>query len=268
MGTIYRSTVPEAYEPIYIIREGENNVGSVVFDLTWLSQNYGSGTASVNFRRSRDKEAYTVNASQSGNVLTWTLTDADKTYNGKGKAEVKWMVGNNVAKVVPFDVYVSQSGDYMGRFDATPSDGSLNPVTSNGIYDYVNAHSGGGGDDSTFLINIEYNDTTTGYDIVTDPDDVLAAANAKKVLFVIASGEDEGTEWWSGPYRALAEVELDENGDPASCQIDVTEVIGAAESNGRVTLTVAQSQIIIDAADPTHNSAYFDTTSFRLTPAE
>lgn len=266
MGTIYRTTVPEAYEPIYIIREGENNVGSVVFDLTWLSQNYGSGTASVNFRRSRDKEAYTVNASQSGNVLTWTLTDADKTYNGKGKAEVKWMVGNNVAKVVPFDVYVSQSGDYMGRFDATPSDGSLNPVTSNGIYDYVNAHSGGGGGD-LFIVKVFDAEGSGEYSFLTDADDIAAAIQARKALFVAVGGTDEGTEWWTGPYPAEGEVEPDESGSPAAFQINVASTTSASNANGKLSLTFADIMIQHNFSDPTEDSITIDFPTYKVTLA-
>lgn len=87
-------------------RRGETGVTSVVFDVSQLIKTYGAGTAVLLARRPGDTSAYPVPAVQSGNTVTWTVSDTDTSNDGRGTAELFWYVGAALAKSVVFSTSV------------------------------------------------------------------------------------------------------------------------------------------------------------------
>jgi hypothetical protein len=88
---------------------GENEARQIVFDLSWLIQTYGQGTAVLLAKRSEDENAYPVTlAEQSGTTLTWTVTDVDTYYVGHGKAELFWYIDNVLAKSIVYSTWTEQ----------------------------------------------------------------------------------------------------------------------------------------------------------------
>ena len=88
---------------------GENEARQIVFDLSWLIETYGQGTAVLLAKRSEDENAYPVTlAEQSGTTLTWTVTDVDTYYVGHGKAELFWYIDNVLAKSIVYSTWTEQ----------------------------------------------------------------------------------------------------------------------------------------------------------------
>lgn len=77
---------------------GENEARQIIFDLTDYISTYGPGTARLLHQRDGDPAPYIVPAVQSGNTLTWTVTDEDTAVPGTGSAELQWTVNNALAK--------------------------------------------------------------------------------------------------------------------------------------------------------------------------
>jgi hypothetical protein len=90
-------------------RQGEHGVRQVRFDLSYLIETFGEGTAILVHKRSQDLAPYIVSAVQDGDRLEWTVTDADTAYKGFGKAEIRWTVGDDLAKTVTYKTSVQRS---------------------------------------------------------------------------------------------------------------------------------------------------------------
>lgn len=90
-------------------RQGEHGVRQVRFDLSYLIETFGEGTAILVHQRSQDLVPYIVSAVQDGDRLEWTVTDADTAYKGLGKAEIRWTVGDDLAKTVTYKTSVQRS---------------------------------------------------------------------------------------------------------------------------------------------------------------
>ena len=90
-------------------RQGEHGVRQVRFDLSYLIENFGEGAAILVHQRSQDLAPYIVSAVQDGDRLEWTVTDADTAYKGLGKAEIRWTVGDDLAKTVTYKTSVQRS---------------------------------------------------------------------------------------------------------------------------------------------------------------
>ena len=111
---------------IPIGRQGEREARQIVFDLSWMVEQFGEGSAVLMHQRSQDGLPYQVDAVRDGNTLTWTVTDTDTAFVGYGKAEIRWTVGDALAKTVIYKTRVMESitGDteipdpYQSWYDA------------------------------------------------------------------------------------------------------------------------------------------------------
>ena len=90
-------------------RQGEKGVRQVWFDLGYLIENFGEGTAVLVHQRNQDLAPYIVNAEQSGNNLMWTLDELDTAYEGFGRAEIRWTVDDALAKTVTYKTNTMRS---------------------------------------------------------------------------------------------------------------------------------------------------------------
>ena len=90
-------------------RQGEHGVRQVWFDLAYLIENFGEGTAMLVYQRNKDLAPYIVSATQTGNNLMWTIDETDTAYEGFGRAEIRWMVDDDLAKTVIYKTNVQKS---------------------------------------------------------------------------------------------------------------------------------------------------------------
>lgn len=94
---------------IDIGRQGEHGVRQVWFDLSYLIENFGDGTALLVNQRPMDSAPYMVTTEQNGNTLVWTIGETDTAYEGFGKLEIRWTVNNDLAKTVVYRTMTAKS---------------------------------------------------------------------------------------------------------------------------------------------------------------
>ena len=93
-------------ETIVLGRRGTYNTQEVTFDLSYLVDNYGAGTAALMVKRSQDTSAYPAIVSQEDNTLTWVVSDVDTYYPGAGECELMWYVDEGLAKTIIYPLVV------------------------------------------------------------------------------------------------------------------------------------------------------------------
>ena len=119
-------TSPCADPKILIGRQAENNAIKVVFDLSFLIQNFGEGTAVLVHQRTKDNAPYIVTTQQDGSTLSWNVSNIDTAYVGVGQAELRWTVGNTLAKTIIYKTWTVKSitadevmpDEYQSWYDA------------------------------------------------------------------------------------------------------------------------------------------------------
>lgn len=90
-------------------RQMEHGVRQVWFDLSYLIENFGEGTATLVHQRNQDLAPYIVSAEQTSTNLMWTIDETDTAYEGFGKAEIRWVVDGDLAKTVIYKTSVQRS---------------------------------------------------------------------------------------------------------------------------------------------------------------
>lgn len=95
---------------IEIGKQGENGATQVAFDVSEIIETYGAGTAYVVVQRRGDAEPYLLdNTVQSGNTVTWTVSNIDTDVYGTGRVQLFWMINEQVAKSVTYQFYVEEA---------------------------------------------------------------------------------------------------------------------------------------------------------------
>lgn len=94
-------------------RQGENLARQVVFDLSAWEAEYGPGTAELIHQRPGDASPYPVAAVREGSTLVWTLTATDtavaSSYGSDGRCELRWYVGETLAKSKTWRTWVESA---------------------------------------------------------------------------------------------------------------------------------------------------------------
>lgn len=93
---------------IQLGRCGENLATRVIFDCTGLVQLYGDGTAEL-LHELKDGTVYPVAIKQDGTSVSWTVSASDTATVGAGRAELRWYVGDTLAKSAKFRTSVSSA---------------------------------------------------------------------------------------------------------------------------------------------------------------
>ena len=104
---------------IIIGRRGTYETEEVVFDVSYLVNSYGAGTAALLVKRPQDSTAYPATISQSGNTVTWVISNVDTVYKGHGECELYWYVGNGLAKSIIWDITILRD---VGETTDSPPD--------------------------------------------------------------------------------------------------------------------------------------------------
>ena len=94
-------------------RCGENEARQIRFDIDWLIETYGEGVATLVHERPKDVAPYIVPIEQTEHEVVWTVTDGDTTYPGTGRCEIRWVVGDVIAKTITYrtEILHSITGD-------------------------------------------------------------------------------------------------------------------------------------------------------------
>ena len=90
-------------------RQMEHGVRQVWFDLSYLIENFGEGTATLVHQRNQDLAPYIVTTEQTNTNLMWTIDETDTAYEGFGRAEIRWVVDDDLAKTVIYKTNVQKS---------------------------------------------------------------------------------------------------------------------------------------------------------------
>lgn len=89
-------------------RQGENLATCIIFDCTGLVQLYGDGTAEL-LHELKSGTVYPVAVTQDGASVSWTVSASDTATVGAGRAELRWYVGDTLAKSAKFRTSVSSA---------------------------------------------------------------------------------------------------------------------------------------------------------------
>lgn len=101
---------------IIIGRRGTYDTERIVFDVSYMAQLYGDGTAVLMVKRPADTYAYEAQTTRDGETVVWVISETDTAYKGHGECELYWYVGGEaLAKSVIFSIAVlrdiGDSGD-------------------------------------------------------------------------------------------------------------------------------------------------------------
>lgn len=89
---------------------GENIVTEIAFDYSAWKKEYGDGVLALELKRYGDTYAYPVVISTEGDSTSvWTIRDTDVAKNGRGQAQLQYVVGDAVKKSAIFVVDVERS---------------------------------------------------------------------------------------------------------------------------------------------------------------
>ena len=97
------------FQDVVLGRCGENNVLQIRINIQILIDKFGEGNAVLVHQRSQDDIPYLVPIERDGNEIVWTVTSGDTAYPGNGKCEIRWMVGDAIAKTVIYKTIVRPS---------------------------------------------------------------------------------------------------------------------------------------------------------------
>lgn len=87
-------------------RQGENLALTVKFSIAPWAETYGQGVAHLLYQRNGDEAPYPVAIEMNGTEVLWPVTDADTFAAGYGKYELRYTVGEILAKSAIGATYV------------------------------------------------------------------------------------------------------------------------------------------------------------------
>lgn len=97
------------FHEIILGRCGENNIRQIRINIQSLIDSFGDGNAVLSHKRSQDDIPYLVPIERDGNKIVWTVTSGDTNYPGVGECEIRWMVGDAIAKSIIYKTIVYPS---------------------------------------------------------------------------------------------------------------------------------------------------------------
>lgn len=108
----------KAPQTIVIGRRGTYNTQEVVFDIGYLIDAYGVGTAVLAVKRSQDSSAYPAVVAQEDSTVTWTVSETDTYYKGAGECELMWYADGGLAKTIIYPMVVMR--DILSTTEEAP----------------------------------------------------------------------------------------------------------------------------------------------------
>ena len=87
----------------------ENEARVIVFDVSYLVERYGEGSAQLLVKRPQDESPYPIAITQEGSEVVWVVSNTDLQYKGQGEAELFWYVGEEgLAKSIVYSTWVAK----------------------------------------------------------------------------------------------------------------------------------------------------------------
>jgi len=128
-------------QDIIIGRRGTYETETLVFDLSYLIETFGAGTAVLMVKRPTDSAAYPAITSQDGDELTWPISATDTSYKGHGEIEIFWYVGGGLAKSVIYSICILRDIAETTAETPEPYEDWIDELTDLGAETLVNAQS-------------------------------------------------------------------------------------------------------------------------------
>lgn len=97
------------FREVILGRCGENNVLQIRINIQSLIDKFGEGNAILVHKRSQDNIPYLVPIDRDSNEIVWTVTSVDTNYPGVGECEIRWLVGDAIAKSIIYKTIVRPS---------------------------------------------------------------------------------------------------------------------------------------------------------------
>lgn len=91
-------------------KQGESEATSITIDCQTFIDQVGYGRVEV-IHENANGYIYPVDVFQDVNNITWIVTAGDTSVAGYGRVEIRWYIGENLAKSKFIDTYVSPSVD-------------------------------------------------------------------------------------------------------------------------------------------------------------
>ena len=95
--------------PIPIGRCGENLARTVLFDISGWVEMYGDGQARLIHQRPGEDTPYPCVVEADGSDIRWPILATDTAIPGDGKAELQYVVGDQIVKSCTFSTYISEA---------------------------------------------------------------------------------------------------------------------------------------------------------------
>ena len=114
---IQNITVGTGDDTILLGKRGETLATQIRFDITALKETYGDGSATLFAKRNGDEVSYPVATEREGDIVSWTVNNADTAIEGFGRAELFWYVDEALAKSI---VYMTQTDPDIGAEGEAP----------------------------------------------------------------------------------------------------------------------------------------------------
>ena len=105
---------------IVLGRCGERNARSIRFDISDWIADYGKGSVQLIYQRPQDDVPYPVAVETSGGIVTWNVTSTDTERPGAGKCELRYYVGDTLAKSGTWSTYVWDAMASTGEIPEAP----------------------------------------------------------------------------------------------------------------------------------------------------
>lgn len=181
---------------------GTYNTREVVFDLTYLVNVYGSGTAVLLLKRSQDSSAYPAVVSQEGNTLTWTVSEADTYYYGAGECQLMWYTDGGLAKTIVYPTFVTRDISQTTEDPPDTYESWVETLTELGAQTQQNAEDAQAASQAIQNMSVEANgvayDQPAAVEKIVDPD-----TGAVTLYFDIPAGTPGGGSGGTSDYTEL-----------------------------------------------------------------
>lgn len=95
--------------PIPIGRCGENLARTVLFDISGWVEMYGDGQARLIHQRPGEDTPYPCVVEADGSDIRWPILSTDTAIPGDGKAELQYVIGDQIVKSCTYSTYISEA---------------------------------------------------------------------------------------------------------------------------------------------------------------
>lgn len=109
-----REIMVQCGDVIPLGRAGENQALAVLFDVTGWEESFGSGTFTMAVQRPGEALAYQRDVTREGDQVRWIVSDVDTGIAGTGEVQLRYSVGDAVAKSAVYQTVISPSVGDIG----------------------------------------------------------------------------------------------------------------------------------------------------------